>query len=236
MGTGMPAHDLPSAAIIFAVFVSGDFPVTGGKLISFSILVPISYLLMLSGVLMLAYRRYRYIFHFACTLLLLFILGLAILGVRVYNVEFVTIGLLGVLTGFMPVRTINDMGRHRYVLAVAYVCYLIAITIWSVPFLLLIFGVFLTLIVIYLLGASGDECGVNGEVILLGKYSLFGYISQIAILQILNVGLRRFNFGFAVLAISFVTAFVLTIVSVEIVDRARVLNARVDRLYKAVFA
>jgi hypothetical protein len=38
------------------------------------------------------------------------------------------------------------------------------------------------------------------------------------------------------LAISFVAAFVLTIVSVEIVDRARVLNASVDRLYKAVFA
>jgi len=237
LGTGAPARNLPFAASIFAVFVSGDFPVTGGKLISFSILVPISYLLMLSGVLMLAYKRHKYIFHTACILLLLSILGLARFDIRVYNIEFITIGLLGVLTGFMPVRAINDIGRHPYLLAFAYLCYLTAITTWNVPFLLLVVGVFLTLIVIYLMGASGDERGsVNRGVILLGKYSLFGYISQIAILQILNAGFRRLSFGFAALAISFVAAFALTILSVEVMDRGRALNVGVDWMYKLVFA
>ena len=91
--------------------------------------------------------------------------------------------------------------------------------------------------VIYLVGISGSDSGIiKSEVILLGKYSLFGYISQIAILQILAASLRHFNLGFAVLSLSFVAAFALTIVSVEVVDRARARAASMDRLYKAVFA
>lgn len=237
LGTGAPARGIPFLSSIFAVFVSGNFPIVGGKLISFSILVPISYLLMLSGMFMLPYRRYKYTFHVACMLLLLSILSLAIFGMRVYNLEFVTIGLVGLLAGFLPIGTINDTGRHPYLLTLAYACYLIAISIWNISFLLLVGGVFLTLIIIYLIGTCTNEGGsVNREFILLGKYSLFGYISQIAILQTLHVGLRRFDFEFVVLAVSLLSAFALTILSVEVVDRARVLNARVDRMYKAVFA
>ena len=43
-----------------------------------------------------------------------------------------------VLTGFAPIRRIDTMGRRPYLLAFAYLGYLIAITIWNVPFLLLI--------------------------------------------------------------------------------------------------
>ncbi len=119
----------------------------------------------------------------------------------------------------------------------AYLCYTIAITIWDVPFPLLIVGVSLSLMIIYLVGASGSESGAIGsEVILLGKYSLLGYISQIAILQILSVAFRHLNLGVATLGLSFFAAFALTVASVEVVDRARARTAIMDRLYKAVFA
>jgi len=236
LGTAGPMENPFTPGNIFAVFVSGNMPVVGGKLVSFPILVSISYLLMLSGVLMLFYRRYRYTFHVACVFLLLSILTLGLAGGRSYNLEFVAIGLLGVLTGFIPMATINDFGRHPYALAFAYVCYTIGITLWNVRFALLVFGVPLSLMVIYLVAASTSESGVIGsKTILLGKYSLFGYISQIAILQILSAGFHRSNLGFTALAISFVAAFALTIAGVEAVDRARRV-ASVDRLYKAVFA
>ena len=145
--------------------------------------------------------------------------------------------MLGVLTGFVPIEAINNFVRHPYALAFAYLCYTIAITIWNVPFPLLIVGVCLSLMVIYLVGASGSEFGtIRSEVILLGKYSLLGYISQIAILQILRAGFRHVNLGFVVLGLSFFAAFALTIVSVEVVDRARARGASVNKLYKAVFA
>jgi hypothetical protein len=237
MGTGVVLGNLLNARNIFAVFVSGDLTVAGGKLISFSILVPISYLLMLSGGLMLPYRFYRYTFHVVCLLLLLSIVVLGFISVQSPNLELITIGMLGVLTGFVPIGAINDFVRHPYMLGLAYLCYTIAITIWNVPFSLQMVGVPLSLMIIYLAGISRSDSGkIRSEVILLGKYSLFGYISQIAILQILVVSLHHINFGFAALSASFVAAFALTILSVEITDRLRTKVVGVDKLYRAVFA
>jgi peptidoglycan/LPS O-acetylase OafA/YrhL len=237
LGTGALVQNRLDPRNIFAIFVSGNLPVTGGKLVAFSILMPIGYLLMLSGTLMLPYRLYRFTFHLVCVLLMLSILILGLNGAQSYNLEFVTIGMLGVLTGFMPIESINNFVRHPYSLAFAYLCYTIAVTIWHVPFPLLIVAVLLSLMVIYLVGASGSESGtIRSEVILLGKYSLFGYISQIAILQTLSVVFRHVNLGVAGLCISFFAAFALTIITVELVDRARARTASVDRLYKAAFA
>lgn len=237
LGTGVVSQSFLDVRNMFAVFVSGNVPIVGGKLISFSILVPISYLLMVSGVLMLPFRFYRYTFHALCAILLISIVVCGFVGVESPYLELITIGMLGVLTGFIPVATINDFVRHTYMLGLAYLCYLVAITIWNVPFALQMVGVPLSLMVIYLVGISGSDSGMTrNTVILLGKYSLFGYISQIAILQLLAAGLRHVKFGFVLLSVSFVAAFALTIISVEVVDRLRTRVVSVDRLYKAVFA
>jgi hypothetical protein len=237
LGAGVVVKNMLDPSHMFAVFVSGNLPVGGEKLASFSILVPISYLLMFSGMLMLPFRLYRYTFHLVCLLLLLSIATLGWTGARSYNLEFIAIGLLGVVTGFTSIERINHVVRHSYLLALVYLCYVVAITFWDAPFLLLVVGVFLSVAVIYLAGASGSEFNSAGrEVILLGKYSLFGYISQIAILQIMAVSFRRLNLGIAGLAISFLAAFALTVASVDVIDRARARLANVDRVYKALFA
>jgi peptidoglycan/LPS O-acetylase OafA/YrhL len=237
LGTGVLVSNPLSLTNIFTIFVSGNLQLVGGKLVSFSILVPISYLLSFSGALMFPYRLYKYTFHVVCALLLLSILVLGLIGAQSQNLEFVTVGMLGVLIGFIPIVVINDFVRHPFMLALAYVCYVIAITFWDVPFPLLIVGVCLSVMVIYLVGTSGSESGtIRSEVILLGKYSLFGYISQIAILQILKASLRHFDLGLVLLSLSFLAAFALTIISVEVLDRARARVSSLDRLYKAVFA
>jgi peptidoglycan/LPS O-acetylase OafA/YrhL len=237
VGTGTSLRNQVTLRNIFIVFASGNLPVAGGKLVSFSILVPIGYLLVLSGLLTFAYRIHKHVFHAVCTFFLSGILALGLMGIRIYNLEYITIGMLGLLAGFLPIKTINSFVRHPYAFAVAYGCYTVAITIWSVPFPLVVIGVCLSVAVIYLIGASGQKYGaIRNEVILLGKYSLFGYISQIAILQILSAGSHRVTIGFAGLVLSFIAAFALTIVSVEVIDRARVWTTGVDRLYKAVFA
>jgi peptidoglycan/LPS O-acetylase OafA/YrhL len=237
LGTGVVLQSFLDVGNIFTVFVSGNVAVVGGKLVSFSILLPISYLLMLSGLLMLPYRFFRYTFHVVCVFLLLSIVALGHIGAQSSNLELITIGMLGVLAGFMPIAAINDFVRHPYMLGFAYLCYTIAITIWGVPFSLQLAGVPLSLMVIYLVGISGSDSGtISSEVILLGKYSLFGYISQIAILQILAASLRHADLGFFMLSVSFIAAFALTIISVEILDRLRARVASMDRLYKLVFA
>jgi peptidoglycan/LPS O-acetylase OafA/YrhL len=237
LGTGVVVQNFLDFTNIFIVFISGNIPVAAGKLISFSILIPISYLLMLSGLLMFPYRFFKYTFQLVCVFLLLSIAALGLNGMQSPNLELITIGMIGVLGGFVPIPAINDLVRHSYMLGLAYLCYTFAITIWNVPFSLQLVGVPLSLMVIYLVGISGsDSSTIRNEVMLLGKYSLFGYISQIAILQILAASLRHFNLNFVLLAVTFIAAFALTILSVELVDRLRTRVVSVDKLYKAVFA
>lgn len=234
---GAVAQNLSSAADIFAIFVSGNLPFAGNKIVSFSILVPISYLLMFSGALVIPYRHFRYTFHLTCLLLLLSIATLAMFGRGSYYLEFVTIGMIGVLSGFMPIGRLNGLIRHWHLIVFAYLCYSVVVTIWNVSFPILIVGVMLSVLALYAVGTYGAETGIaKREVILLGKYSLLGYISQIAVLQILSIVFRHLNLGFFALPVSFLSAFMLTILSVELVDRARSRVKSVDRLYKFVFA
>lgn len=223
--------------VLAEVFISGNVLTATGKLVAFYILVPISYLLLLSAALLVPQRRFRYIFHVACGIYLGSILVLAVFGIRSYNLEFVTIGLIGVLIGLIPLERINRAVSHPYLLGLAYSFYLMAITWWNVPFGLLVPGVALSVSIIYLVGIrAGDRNLLQQHVILLGKYSLFGYVAQIAILQLLSAGLRHLHSERIVIIVSFAAAFALTSISVEAVDRLRMRSAAFDRAYTTVFA
>ncbi len=206
------------------------------KSVAFFVLVPISYLLLLSALLVIVSRFYQYTFHVACLFLLLCVVVFEFIGLHTY-VELLTIGMLGVTAGYVPIERVNSLVRHPYLLAVAYLLYLGAITIWNVIYPLQIVGVCLSLMIIYLLGQKSGEPGeIRACIVLLGKYSLVGYIAQIAILQLLHVGLNHIHSEAVVLGLSFVLAFALTIVSVEILDRVRAQSVTIDKLYKTVFA
>jgi hypothetical protein len=223
---------------LFEIYVLGS-GVGGGqtKAVAFFILVPISYLLLLSALLLIVCRYYPYAFHAACLLFLVCIAGGYFGGFEIPNLQLLAIGLMGVIAGYLPTEKVNAAVRHPYLLAIAYLAYLAAITVWNVIYPLQIIGVYLSLMIIYLAGQQSGEPGkVRGTTVLLGKYSLVGYIFQIAILQVLRVGLNRLDSRELVLGLSFVLAFALTILSVEAVDRARAGSVVVDKVYRAVFA
>jgi hypothetical protein len=226
------------ASNLIDVYLIGS-GVGGGqsKAVAFFVLIPIGYVLILSAVLAILSRFYRYTFHVACLIALLTIVILAANDLQSPNLELVTIGLLGVLAGYLPTAKVDAIVRHSYILAGAYILYMLAITFWNIIYPLQIIGVFLSLMILYRLGQVGDQPGLGARiVILLGKYSLFGYIAQIAVLQILHFGLIRLGSRTVVQGISFVLAFALTILSVVIVDRARAKSAIANKAYGAVFA
>jgi len=207
------------------------------KAIAFFILVPIAYLLLLSALLLVFLKTYRYVFHASCIFSFLAILVLYFNGYESANLELLAIGLAGVMLGYMPIERINAYVNHPYLLTVAYCCYLAAITIWNIIYPLQVVGVFLSLAIIYLLGSVRGEPGrIRGLLLLLGKYSLFGYIAQIAILQFLRRGFEHMSGGPMVLGLSFVLAIILTSASVEALDYGRSKSVATDKLYKAVFA
>jgi hypothetical protein len=230
------AHWTPQSLI--DIYVVGNGVGGGqGKAVAFFVLVPIGYLLILSALLVMLFRYFRYVFHLFAALFLIAIGVLYFAGAQSPNLELLAIGLLGVIAGYLPVDRVNSLVRHPFTLCLAYLAYLAAITRWNVRYPLQIIGVYLTLMIIYLVGLKSGEPGtLRGWVILLGKYSLYGYIAQIAILQLLHVALKTLTPPLLLLAVSFVLAFVLTVVSVEILDRLRRRSALLDSAYKAVFA
>jgi peptidoglycan/LPS O-acetylase OafA/YrhL len=224
---------------LFDIYVVGSNLGGGqGKAIAFFILVPIAYLLLLSAVLSVAGRAHRHIFHAVCALFFLAIVILELNGYQSANLELLAIGLLGMVAGYIPIGRINAFLRYPFALVVAYLCYLGAITLWNIIYPLQVVGVCLSLIILYWMGGEGSHPNrFQRLAILLGKYSLLGYIAQIAVLQFLHQGLRHAHLsGIAALSISFPSAFILTILVVDVTDRARRRVATVDRFYRAVFA
>jgi acyltransferase-like protein len=229
-------HDWIRSLLDIYVLGSG---VGGGqtKAVAFFILIPISYLLLLSAGLVVVSRYFRFTVHVVS---LLFLLGIAISnykGFEMPNLELLAIGLLGVIAGYMPTERVNAIVRHPYLLAAGYVAYLAAITVWNVIYPLQIIGVYLSLMILFLIGLqSGKPGSIRATVVLLGKYSLLGYIAQIAILQCLRLTIHPYSWETALLMLSFILAFALTIASIKVADVLRSRSIAVDRLYKFVFA
>jgi peptidoglycan/LPS O-acetylase OafA/YrhL len=223
---------------LISVFVTGNVSAAqSAKAAAFIILVPISYMLLLSAALVPLARFHKHAFHTVCLAFLLCIYLLRLHGLEYGNLELVTIGLLGVIVGYSPIEKIDAFVKHPYLLAAAYLCYAGAITIWGIIYPLQIVGVCICLMIIYLVGGKGVEPDwVRSRIILLGRYSLFGYIAQIAILQGLYRVLSPLGLGVATLVVSFFAAFALTMLTVVMLDRARARLPIVDGLYKVVFA
>jgi peptidoglycan/LPS O-acetylase OafA/YrhL len=224
-------------SLSWAAFVVGTSRAADGqKSVVFSILVPIAYLLIVSAGVVLA-RRVRYAFY--CTL---YALIAAVILIRFWNVEnfyldLLMVGVLGVVVGFAGREQISSLVSHPYILITLYCLFLVAITIWGVPLPLEIASVILTTALLYTAGSRLATAGTaRRRVILLGKYSLLGYIAQIAILQ----GLRRISWlsqhGVGASLASLLLAALLTVAIVEAVDIARKRSKIANDLYRLVFA
>ncbi len=208
---------------------------TGTKAVAFSVLVPIGYLLIASGLLLPLFRRYRGTFHVACALSLVSSLSVNWIGVDSSYLQLFSIGALGISIGHFQIDKVHRLLQHRIVLVLAYAGYVAAISVWNATYTLQIIGVCLSVSLIYVLATwCGDVNYVGRTAILLGKYSLFAYIIQIVILQILSK-VSRLEDGIDITAAAFLICIVATIASVKVVEWSRARSRTFDVLYSAVF-
>jgi len=214
----------------------GVYVVGNGRAV-FDVLVLICNCLLFAPVLLVASSRFSFSLHAAAVASLLTAFVASARGVTSANVEMLAMAVLGMAVGTLPFSRINEALRRPALILFAYALYLAAITLWNVRFPLQVVGVCLSLLLIYLAGVRAGHDGVlQSRIIELGQYSLFAYIIQVALLQVLRRGLRDFDLHGAQLLMPLAASLVLTAAAVEMVSFARVRLAAVDRVYRAVFA
>jgi peptidoglycan/LPS O-acetylase OafA/YrhL len=207
------------------------------RLVSFYILIPIAYLLLLSALLLVARKRCRCSFEIACALCLVGICILAVSGMQNSMLEMLTIGLFGIMTGYLPAARISSYLNHRIAFFAIYAGYIVSVALWNVIYPLQVVGVVLNVGLLYIVATNVDPSfWLIGQAILLGRYSLFGYIVQIAWLQSLHRWLGGLDLPPAGLTIVLVVAIILTVASVSAVDVVRQRSEFVNQVYSAVFS
>ncbi len=226
-----------NASSYLSVFVLGNVHIVGvGKAAAFYILVPISYFLFLSAALLVPYRTFKYTFHLTFATFVIGIVVLSVLGYRSNNLELVSVGLLGLILGFSSVEKINSYVKHPYILGVAYAAYLVPLSVWEPNFLVHTMGVCLTVALLYLLGTTrAADSRIGSQITLLGRYPLFAYIAQIAILQVMRRSLLFVDLGVGQLILTLAAAVVLTVLSVHAVEVLRKKSNVVNRSYRFIF-
>lgn len=223
--SGLPPWDLVRASIL------GLVPV------AFSVLVPIGYLLILSAGLVIMARRSVSLLHLVSSVLLFTAWLMDRQGLQNGYLEMLSLGMLGVSVGCLSTEAIHSVTRYPLTLLATYAVYLVALTMWNATYAVQVLGVCVNLAVLYWLGAVVlRQRAWPGTMIRLGEYSLFAYIAQIVIIQVLWKGFRTVQFGPGGPELALLAAFACTILSVEAAHRARLQAPVLDRIYRTVFS
>lgn len=222
---------------VFVSNASAAYIWGNGRMV-FSILLPISYLLMVSTLIFLSMQmvtRYAPIIVWAVSFL-----GVAFLdyyGVSSPNLSLIAVGILGMVLGRYPLQQISSWAVHSCVLAGLYTLYLMAITIWGEHYFLEVVGVCLSVLLIYGVGVrSAHWHPIGSTLVMLGKYSLFAYIAQIGLLQILQRMLAIIDIYWLLWALSFIGAFASTIMAVWVAHQICSKSPTGHKMYRLVFA
>jgi hypothetical protein len=234
LGAGMVLQERSSEATRVsweAIFVTGD----GGA--AFGILVPIGYFLILAPAALALSKRAGLSLAVIAAIPVCATIGLSLADVFNGHLEMLAIALVGLAAGTADISRIDALGRRPAPLLAAYSLYLAAIAVFDAIFALQVIGVSLSLLVLYAVGRAWQSpAPVHRAVVELGKYSLFAYVAQIAVLQVLRRGLRGHDLTGAELALPFIVALLATVVAVQLMALVRHRSTIADSMYRAVFA
>ena len=207
-----------------------------GKTASFTILLSIGYLLFLAPVFLLlnSWSARSVPLIAACWVVLVCLLEWRDLSSD--HVEMLGAGILGVAFGAMPRERIQGLASRWGVLIPLYLGYRIFTLVYREPYLLRLFGACLSLLILYGLAlVLSPQSYLYRQVVLFGRYSLFGYLFQIAVVQVLARIPTGFSEGTTV-GLMIVVALGVTWAATVLLDRLRALVHMIDSSYRMVFA
>jgi hypothetical protein len=216
----------------FEVYVLGS-----GRLAAFEVLLPISYLLLLAPLFIMADHLHRLVVPSITIAFLLLCTVLDSRGNSLANLNLLSAGIVGMLLGRAPIKDLDFLGRRFSITALVYLIYFALCFTVGQSYLVQLFGACAALALIYSSCVNIGETGWSqARLVRLGRYSLVSYIVQIGILQVLARLIGRpdlWSLGFLTL---FFGALILMTIIVEAIEWARTRSFGVETVYKAVFA
>jgi peptidoglycan/LPS O-acetylase OafA/YrhL len=194
-------------------------------------------LLLLSAVLLRAARVFRPTLPLFSAISFVACTALAQAGSLPFNLDLMSMGLLGMMVGFAPADRLDQWAANLPLIAIAYTAYSWAIHTWYPTYLINTVGVALTLLLLYSIGRRVDGTRFIARALtLMGNYSLLLYLVQIAALQALFRINRSFGAWEGAVIAPFLATTLITFITASTVDYLRTRSVRADRIYRGIFA
>ena len=153
-----------------------------------------------------------------------------------YHLGMISYGIMGTAFGLLPLERVAGFARKWLIVVSLYCLYRTGSYFIGEPYAMQLTGVVTGLLMLYSLAlALPSQRHVYRQMVLLGRYSLFGYIIQLGIIRVIVGIFGRSDTPLAVL-ILMVAALAATWAVTFIIDRLRPKARVVDLTYKAAFA
>jgi hypothetical protein len=206
--------------------------------VSFSLLIPIGYVLVTLGVFNLCHMLGRFVLWTLTALLILYCVGADFgLSKPVYYAGYFTMGILGAALGLIPQATVERFCRKTWLVVAIYLVTLCGVVVLGLPFSIFALNVVTTLLLLYSLGLLLPlDKWYLAQILLLGRYSLFMYLAQIVILFLLRFVFYYYLPEAANALCGFIGVCMAQVVVCWIMERIRARSRIVDRAYVALFA
>jgi len=216
---------------LYGIYVTGD-----SRAAAFKVLLPIGYLLMISAAMLFISRLWKGYIVLGTVLMCLAAQTAEICGTINANLALLSFGFVGLSCGLVGVGAVDGLARHFMASVAGFAVYIVAMTFYGPIYSIQIMGVCLSVIVLYGLGKKMSHGRAQALIVLVGKYSLVGYVGQIGILQLLFFWLKGAGRGVFIAGIALVSTVCLTIVLIAILDMANRRSKVVKGVYQLAFA
>ncbi len=215
-----------------AIFLSGN-----GRAGIFEVLLPIAYFLLLAPALLWLRSRNSAAIGICAAAIFILCVVLERNGFSYKNLSFLSAGILGMAAGLVPMPLIDRFASKWFLIVPLYALYRWCSYHFGETYPVQLFGAVSTLLLLYTCALRLNcSSGFGAQIVLLGKYTLAGYLIQIPLIQVIVMlsGGKPEHWPGVWLVI--LAASALTFAAVWGLNALRKQIAIVDGTYKAIFA
>ena len=184
----------PAAVGQFAENFQSIYFAPGKRVASFPILTSIGYLLLLAPLLLRIGSWSRWVLPTLAFALLMFCSVMEWKGSVSYHLGMISYGIMGTAFGLLPLERVAGFARKWFIVVPLYCLYRTGSYFIGEPYAMQLTGVVTGLLMLYSLAlALPPKTHVYRQIVLLGRYSLFGYIIQLGIIRVIVGVFGRFD-------------------------------------------